>query len=166
VLEAARFGFAAYGYALGLEDIRAFHNAIPELDKVGLTVSVHRVVGAEGELARLASVHTSTPGPFLAYDRTLDTRPGTVEAFADVDAWTRKIEGRAVDDALQLGPDSPMGLSGAGAYHAYGRATGFVNFMGAKMPEWRDLPASIQRAWEHVAARCAAATRTALGIRD
>lgn len=33
------------------------------------------------------------------------------------------------------------------AYRAYGQATNFKNFQGKAMPEWADLPESIQLAW-------------------
>ena len=34
-----------------------------------------------------------------------------------------------------------------GAYSAYGRSTGYKNFMGGEMPEWDQLPESIREAW-------------------
>lgn len=33
------------------------------------------------------------------------------------------------------------------AYDAYGRSTGRKNFRGDPMPDWADLPESIQTAW-------------------
>jgi len=34
------------------------------------------------------------------------------------------------------------------AYQAYGAVTDFKNFRGEPMPEFRDLPETIQKAWE------------------
>ena len=33
------------------------------------------------------------------------------------------------------------------AYQAYGESTEWKNFRGDKMPEWEELPESIQKAW-------------------
>lgn len=40
---------------------------------------------------------------------------------------------------------------GQRAYHAYGNAIGWVNFMGESMPDWDKLPPSIQSAWQATA---------------
>lgn len=36
-------------------------------------------------------------------------------------------------------------------YLVYGQTTGFKNFQGSPMPEWKDLPPTIQSAWGAVA---------------
>ena len=36
---------------------------------------------------------------------------------------------------------------GRTAYTAYGATTGYKNFRGEPLPQWHDLPTTIQRAW-------------------
>ena len=52
-------------------------------------------------------------------------------------------------------------MTGKDLYIVYGSVTGFKNFQGNPMPEWEALPATIQAAWEAVAAAKAAAEETA-----
>ena len=37
------------------------------------------------------------------------------------------------------------------AYHSYGSVTNYKNYQGMAMPQWKDLPESIQHAWRSAA---------------
>ena len=67
------------------------------------------------------------------------------EVEAKRDEWRRKgLESPIANDI----PGLLWSHVASQAYDAYGAYTDHKNFMGGKMPEWKELPQAVRTAWE------------------
>jgi hypothetical protein len=122
------------------EAVFASHLIYTQKGVLSDTDPTERALGIEaglawGSVAAKVIVYTDlgiTKGMELGIKRA--TQEGRIIEYRNIPNWNSE----AIEDVV-----NPAAL----AYAAYGKTTNFKNFQSNPMPEWIDLPESVQKAW-------------------